>query len=99
MARFDVCRDPDGPGLLLVVQSDLIARLYTRVVVPLLPELSVGKVAARLNPRFVVNGEAYVMATQFIAAVPLGILGRPVANLADRHTEIVNAIDFLLQGY
>ncbi|MFC0010358.1 CcdB family protein [Devosia nitrariae] len=36
MARFDVFSGPDG-ALLVDVQADLVARMATRVVVPLLP--------------------------------------------------------------
>nr|WP_232300507.1 CcdB family protein [Desulfonatronovibrio magnus] len=39
------------------------------------------------------------MATQFMAAVPVSILGKAIGNLESRRIEIVTAIDFLMQGY
>lgn len=99
MARFDVFHDPDGAGYLLAVQSGLLDHLNTRIVVPLLPITDAPRPARILNPVFDVQGERLVMATQFLAAVPAAMLKIPVANLANRHDEIVAAIDFLMQGF
>ena len=99
MARFDVYANPGSPGLLLDVQSDLLAPLNTRVVVPLLPlELS-PKPAERLNPVLEVQGARYVMVTQFMAAVPAGELKSFVLNLSASTDDILAAIDFLHQGW
>ena len=99
MARFDVYANPAGSGYLLDVQADLLDGLNTRVVVPLLPAESAPKPARRLNPVFAVKGAPYVMATQFLAAVPVAILKFPIASLVDQETDIGNALDMLFVGF
>ncbi len=44
-------------------------------------------------------GQAVVMVSQFLAAVPASILDRPVATLEAQHIEIIDAVDFLMQGF
>ena len=99
MARYDVSRNPDGPGYLLDVQSDLLEGLNTRVVVPLLPVNEAPSPAERLNPVFEIEGAVFVMTTQFFAAVPASILAAPVANLSDLSADITNALDMVFQGF
>ena len=99
MARFDVHANPDGAGFLLVVQSQLLDHLKTRVVVPLLPRSKAPLPARVLNPVFSIGGKEMVMATQFIAAVPSAILPAPITTLDRQRNEIVAAIDFLMQGF
>ena len=99
MARFDVYVNRGGTGFLLDVQADLISKLNTRVVVPLLPHDAAPTPADRLNPVFEVQGSKVCMATQFMAAVPQSELTVPVASL-DRETDaIFSAIDFLHHGW
>ena len=99
MARFDVYRNPDGPGCLLDIQADLLSHLNTRVVVPLLPRAQAPQPARTLNPCFDIAEESLVMSTQFMAAVPATLLKHPLANLSGRHDDIVAAIDLLMQGF
>jgi toxin CcdB len=99
MARFDVYRNPDGAGCLLDIQADLLSHLNTRVVVPLLPLSNAPKPARTLNPCFDIAGETLVMATQFMAAVPVNILHAPLTSLGARRDELVAAIDLLMQGF
>ncbi|WP_027390310.1 CcdB family protein [Chrysiogenes arsenatis] len=99
MARFDVFANHEGSGYMLDVQADLLDHLNTRVVIPLLPRNQSPKAAQRLNPVFVIAGEEVVMMTQFIATVPCRILPIPIANLQGERDSIVNAIDFMLQGF
>ena len=80
MAKYDVYPNPSGDGYLLDVQTDLLSALNTRVVVPLLPKSRAPKPATRLNPVFEIEGQQVVMVTQFLAAVPVGILKSPCAN-------------------
>lgn len=99
MARFDVFANPDGPGYLLDVQADLLDMLNTRVVVPLLPMASAPLPARRLNPVFGIEAVDHVMMTQFLAAVPCTILGRPVANLAVEGSAVMAALDMVFLGF
>lgn len=99
MARFDVYRDRNGPGLLLDCQANVLSILDTRFVVPLLPPHVAPNPAGRLNPLFEIGGHPYVMATQFASAVAVRELGERVVSLIDRDTAIIGAIDMLLSGY
>lgn len=99
MARFDVYRHPDENGFLLDVQANVLARLNTRVVVPLLPVASSPKPMDRLNPILEVGTTPVVLMTHYLSAVPTSILSEPVTNLESRRNEIVAALDFLQQGF
>ena len=99
MARSDVYTNRGGAGFLLDVQADLITRLNTRVVVPLLPQDAAPTPADRLNPVFEVQGSKVYMATQFMAAVPQSELTMLIASLDRESDAIFSAIDFLHHGW
>ncbi|WP_299949130.1 CcdB family protein [uncultured Ruegeria sp.] len=99
MPKYDVFPNPSGDGYLLDVQTDLLSDLNTRVVVPLMPKSRAPKPATRLNPIFLIMGEPVVMVTQFMAAVPTGVLKSPTENLKDEFEQITVAIDMLTQGF
>lgn len=99
MARFDIYRNEGGSGYLLDVQTDLLGRLNTRMVVPLLPLGESIKPAKRLNPVVEVEGNKVVMATQFMAAVPDSELRLAIINIGDRQHEISTALDMLFLGF
>jgi toxin CcdB len=99
MARFDVYRNPEGTGYLLDVQANVLSHLNTRLVIPLMPSQEAPKPAKTLNPCLSIGGDEVVLVTQFLAAVPITILSEPVTKLDHHHDEIVDAIDFLLQGF
>jgi toxin CcdB len=98
MARFDVFANRKGKGYLLDCQADVLGSFDTRFVVPLLPARG-ARPASRLHPLFEIGGEGVIMVTHLAAAVPLGILGEPVTNLAEEHATIMNALDMLITGY
>jgi toxin CcdB len=77
----------------------MMSHLNTRVVVPLLPLAEAPKPAKTLNPQFVIDGTAYSMVTQYMAAVPSKVLKGAILSAEDRHDEIVAALDLLLQGF
>ena len=99
MAKYDVYPNPSGDGYLLDVQTDLLSDLNSRVVVPLLPTSRAPKPATRLNPIFDLEGQPVVMVTQFMAAVPTGILKTSVGKLDEEFEKVTSAIDMLTQGY
>src|SRR5262245_9353408 len=103
MAQFDVYRNPGADAktipYLLDVQSDLLADVTTRIVVPLFHAKSYGRPARRLNPVFTVEGHSVVMSTTELAGVLPIALGARVSSLADRRDEIRDALDFAFQGY
>ena len=99
IARFNFFELEDEAGYLLDVQSDLLSSLNTRVVVPLIPRSSAPVSAQRLNPIFSIKDQELVMATQFMAAVPVRELRSPAGNLADWRGEISAALDMLFLGF
>mgnify|MGYP000846924559 CR=1 FL=1 len=99
MARFDVYRNDAGEGFLHDVQADLLSPLNTRVVVPLLPRDGGLHPARGLNPVFEIEDGVWVMATQFMAAVPSSLLRAPVGRLETCRAEITTALDMLFQGF
>lgn len=99
MARYNVYPNPGGAGYLLDVQAEVHGLLNTRIVIPLLP-LAIAPTPARtLNPLFELNGETVSMVTQYMAAVPVALLKGKIASVEDRRTEIVAALELLLQGF
>ncbi len=101
MGRYEVYATPSqgGVGYVLDVQADLLQDLGTRVVVPLLPPDLAPKPARGLNPAFDIDGQPYLMLTQFIAAMPAKELRAPVLSLDARSNDIMRALDMLLIGF
>ena len=89
----------EGVGYVLDVQSDLLDPLNTRVVVPLMPEVQAPRPARRLNPVFEIEGTPHVLVTQYLSAMPLSDLGKPVGNLAEHAPVISNALDMVFHGF
>ncbi len=101
MPQFDVYKNPRGGRypLLLDVQADVLARLATRVVVPLIALKRLGgKPISRLNPTVSIGRVEYVLAFQELAAIPAASLGERVHSLAARRNELVAALDLLFTG-
>ena len=103
MAQFDVYLNPNADTskaipYLLDVQADLLDRLATRVVVPLILAEEMGLVAKHLNPQFKVKGTAVVMSTAELAGVSSRSLGDKVASLKTKRDEIIAALDLLFTG-
>ena len=74
MAQLDVYRNPadvdnDELPYVLDVQSDLLAHLNVRIVVPLVRADVVDPPLPGLNPRFVVEDRTVVMATTLIGGL------------------------------
>jgi toxin CcdB len=103
MAQFDVHHNPasamaDGAPYVVDVQSEQVAGLPTRMIVPLVRLEDGVRAVGRLNPMVAVNGEALALMTHMMAAVPAIVLGRPVASLEDHRTDIIAALDLLFTG-
>jgi toxin CcdB len=105
MARFDVYANPGrhatGTPYLLDVQSNLLADLDSRMVIPLrsLKHFPDVKLPTRLTPLLAIGGEDFLLETPKMAAVPRRVLTSPVTSLADQQARITAALDFLFQGY
>jgi toxin CcdB len=84
---------------LLDVQSDFIAELGTRVVVPLHTAVSMkGKTIRTLTPVLEVEGKNVVMVTPQLAGIPKKSLGPAVCDLSVYRDEIIAALDLLITG-
>jgi toxin CcdB len=97
VARFDVF-ELSGSRLVLDVQSDFLLGIATRVVVPLLPAATAPRPFPRLNPKFEINNEDYVMATTLVVAVPVQALATKVASLRAEQDQISRALDMVFFG-
>jgi toxin CcdB len=94
-----VYESPDGAGYVVDIQADLLDMLQTRIVVPLLPIDLAPTPAKRMNPVFEIEGTSYVLVTQYLATVPQSMLKTAVGDLREEAAMIVDAIDFVLQGF
>jgi toxin CcdB len=97
MAQFDLYVGV-GEGHVVDVQADLLERLDTRVVVPLLLQEQ-AEIVRELTPVVEVGGASYVLLTQELAAVPRRELRKKVGSLAEYRDEIRRALDILLVGF
>lgn len=80
-------------------RCDLRRGLNTRIVVPLLPVDKATAQASRLDPSLVIEGVEVSMVTQYLAAVLSSAARDPVANFANRHRDIADALDMLFLGF
>ena len=101
MAQFDLYPNPDPDTqkvvpYLLDVQHDLHATSNRRLVVPLARGQ---KPIARLNPLVEVRGETLTIMTEQMASIPASLCRHPVTNLEAHRNQIIDAIDFLIQGF
>jgi toxin CcdB len=99
--RFDVYRLPPGrpAGFMVDVQSDFLADLPTRMVIPLLREPKLKNRIRDLNPAFEILGTTCVLLTQELASIRRGQLAKSVTSLSDQQDEINRALDLLFTGF
>lgn len=84
---------------LLDIQTTLLEKLETRMVVPLVQRQELhGKPLTVVMPEVEIEGRSFVMLTPQMAGVARKELGAEVASLAHRRDEIIAAIDFLFTG-
>ena len=95
--QFDVFRTAGGV-LVVVIQSDLLDAMHTRVVVPLLPAGTAGRPMRGLNPEVTLGEETLVLMPQLIATLTIAELGRPAGSLAHMRDSVTRAVDTLLAG-
>jgi toxin CcdB len=84
---------------LLDVQSDLLADLQTRVVVPLAKLTALRKKPMKdLTPVVDIDGGKYLLLVPQLAGIAANKLGPAVSNVSSHRDEIVAALDFLITG-
>jgi toxin CcdB len=103
MAQYDVYANPSssaaaGIPYVVVIQSDLLDALATRLTVPLaVPDAST-KAPTALCPVLTVKGKHYLALAHYAAPLPSKLLRRPVDNVAAHANALVSAIDAALSG-
>ena len=85
MAQYDVFANPsrsaaDGIPYVVVIQSDLLNALATRLTIPLAVLDTATKVPTALCPVIVVKGQRLNALAHYAAPLPAKLLRRPVAN-------------------
>lgn len=101
MGQFDVYRNPGKHRefpLVIDVQSDAVARLPTRVVVPLTPAKTYLRPITRLQPRLSIRGIEYVVKTDELAPIPTPLLVRAIHNVSAHRPTLLAALDLLFTG-
>jgi len=100
VAQFDLYKNTGENASLFPYLLDVTHKINSisklRVVVPLCSD---SHAITNLNPIFLVNGKKLYMSTMDMAGIPAVILGDAVLNLENRRTEIVDALDFLVNGF
>ncbi|MDP1028681.1 CcdB family protein [Sphingomonas sp. KR1UV-12] len=97
MAQFDVYRTRDN-DLLIDCQSEAFGHLKTRLAAPLTPMDRSPPRQVRLNPIFDIDGEQYMMITQFAGAINASEFRTRVTSLAAYRFDIIGAFDVLMTG-
>jgi toxin CcdB len=103
MAQYDVFTHPsksatDGIPYVVVIQSDLLDALPTRLVVPLAALKVKTKVPTALCPVITVNGQRLHALAHYAAPLPAVVLRRRVGNVAAQASALVAAVDVVLSG-
>jgi toxin CcdB len=103
MAQYDVFPNPSssaagGIPYVVVVQSDLLDALPTRLTMPLAEIDFSGKVPTVLCPVIVVKGKRFHALAHYAAPLPAKSLRRAVDNVAPQASALVSALDAVLSG-
>lgn len=103
MPQYDVFTNPsrsaaDGIPYVVVIQSDLLDALATRLSIPLAVFNSGTKVPTALCPVITVKGKRLRALAHYAAPLPAKALRRPVDNVAAQASALVSAMDAVLSG-
>jgi toxin CcdB len=105
VAQFDVYVNPQPASrefvpYVLDVQSALIDKLATRLVMPLTRvDATVGKLPVNLCPVVEITGETLSLQPHLAAPVAARLLKKPVISLRHRASEISSALDAVISGF
>ena len=104
MAQWDVYANPvevarDRLPFLVVLQSDLLSALPTRLVAPLARSAVTGRgLPNRLAPEFEIDGQRVVLRPHEAGAIDARALRSPVASLRSQSRRLVDALDAVISG-
>ncbi len=97
---LDVVCSRTRDELFVVFQSDFLAQLDTRLVIPLIPiSLYRSTTVIRLTPVLSVDGEPHVLATHLCFSARNSDLRPTGITVADEHDKIREAFEFLTTGF
>jgi toxin CcdB len=103
MAQFDVHRNlgavQGSIPFVVIVQSSQFEASKRRLIAPLVSKKFMPsgllKVRSKINPEFVIKGQAVVLHPLEMSSIPTHQLGEWVATLEDSGLEITDALDEL----
>ena len=103
MAQFDVYANPSesaehGIPYVVVVQSDLLDALATRMTIPLATVEFAKKSPDKLCPMVEVNGQRLRALAHYTAPIPTRSLRQVVGNLAPQASTLIAAMDVVVSG-
>ena len=103
MAQFDVYANPShsaaqGIPYVVVVQSDLLDALATRMTIPLALVTFADKAPEKLCPSITVNGQQLRALAHYAAPLPTRSLRQVVANVAPQASALITAMDVVIAG-
>lgn len=96
--QFDIYRSNDGV-LVLVIQSDLLDHLPTRVVIPLVSDNKIDAAFRTLMPVVMASDVPVRLFPQQIATVMASSLVSYIGSAAHLRDDIIRACDMLITGY
>lgn len=104
MAQYDVFANPSSSSAhdmpyVVVIQSDLLDGLNTRLTLPLALLNVLGKVPTALCPAITVKGQRLHALSHFAAPLPAKLLRHPVDNVTGQASALVAAMDAVLSGF
>jgi toxin CcdB len=104
MAQFDVYANPSesaahGIPYVVVVQSDLLDALATRMTIPLATVEFAKKSPDKLCPMVTVNGQRLRALAHYTAPLPTRSLRQVVGNLAPQASTLIAAMDVVVSGF
>jgi len=102
-AQFDVYANPShsaaqGIPYVVVVQSDLLDALATRMTIPLASVTFADKAPEKLCPSIAVKGQQLRALAHYAAPLPTRSLRQVVANVAPQASTLIAAMDVVIAG-
>lgn len=103
MAQFDVYANPSesaahGIPYVVVVQSDLLDALATRMTIPLATVEFAKKSPDKLCPMVTISGQRLRALAHYTAPLPTRSLRQVVGNLATQASTLIAAMDVVVSG-
>ena len=104
MAQYDVYPNPsrsvdNGIPYVVVIQSDLLDALSTRLTLPLAIADGAARMPPPLCPVITVKGQRLHALAHYAAPLPAKLLRRPIDNVASQASALVGAVDAVLSGF